>query len=155
MHISKFYDINDNFRWHIKETVEKNIEANGGYMTDEWCYSVTGQDLYDIRNLMKYDIISAKKPEDIEDLKHDIRYNTRTPKIDGNTVLVTNLRHYEALMHAKESFEQVKNGMETNISADLLAQDLRQALFYIGSITGEVTNSEVLGTIFSRFCIGK
>ena len=153
--ISKFYDINDNFQWKIKQTVEKNIEANGGYMCDEYSYSVTGQDLYDIRNLMHYEIMSAKDTEDIEDLKHKIRYYTSTPKIDGNTVLVTNLRHYEALMQAKESLEQVKNGMDNNLSADLLAQDLRQAVFYIGSITGEVTNGEVLGTIFGRFCIGK
>lgn len=99
--------------------------------------------------------MSAKKPDDIEDLKHDIRYCTRAPKIDGNTVLVTNVRHYEALMQAKESLEQVKNGMKNNLSADLLAQDLRQALYYIGNITGEVTNGEILGTIFGRFCIGK
>jgi tRNA modification GTPase len=69
--------------------------------------------------------------------------------------LVTNIRHYEALMQAKESLEQVKNGIENNLSADLLAQDLRQALYHIGSITGEVTNGEVLSTIFGRFCIGK
>lgn len=155
IHISKFYDINDDFHWEIKQTVEKNIESHGGYMCDEYSYSVTGQDLYDIRNLMRYKIMSAKKPDDIEDLKHDIRYCTRTPKIDGNTVLVTNVRHYEALMQAKESLEQVKSGMESRLSADLLAQDLRQALFYIGSITGEVTNGEVLGAIFSRFCVGK
>lgn len=153
--ISKFYDINDNFQWKIKQTVEKNIEAHGGYMCDEYSYSVTGQDLYDIRNLIHYEIMSAKDTEDIEDLKHKIRYYTSTPKIDGNTVLVTNLRHYEALMQAKESLEQVKKGMENNLSADLLAQDLRQALYHIGSITGEVTNGEVLGTIFGRFCVGK
>ena len=155
IHISKYYDINDDFRWEIKDTVEKNIEAHGGYMCDEYSYSVTGQDLYDIRNLMRYKIMSAKKADDIEDLKHDIRYYTRAPKIDGNTVLVTNIRHFEALTHAKESLEQVKNGMDNNLSADLLAEDLRQALYHIGSITGEVTNGEVLQNIFGRFCIGK
>ncbi len=155
INISKFYDINDGFRWQIKQTVEKNIEAHGGYMCDEYSYSVTGQDLYDIRNLMHYEIMSAKNPEDIEDLKHNIRYYTSAPKIDGSTTLVSNIRHFEALTHAKESLEQVKNGLENKLSADLLAEDLRQALYHIGSITGEVTNGEVLNNIFSRFCIGK
>lgn len=153
--ISKFYSINDDFQWQIKHTVEKNIEDHGGYMTDEFCYSVTGMDLYDIRNLMTFYIISAKKDEDIEQLKDSIRFYTKTPKLDGNATLVTNIRHYEALMHAKGSLEQVKNGMDSKLSADLLAQDLRQALYYIGSITGEVTTGEVLNTIFGRFCIGK
>lgn len=155
INISKFYDINDGFHWQIKQTVEKNIEAHGGYMCDEYSYSVTGQDLYDIRNLMHYEIMSAKNPEDIEDLKHNIRYYTSAPKIDGSTTLVSNIRHFEALTHAKESLEQVKNGLENKLSADLLAEDLRQALYHIGSITGEVTNGEVLNNIFSRFCIGK
>ena len=155
INISKFYDINDGFHWQIKQTVEKNIEAHGGYMCDEYSYSVTGQDLYDIRNLMHYEIMSAKNPEDIEDLKHNIRYYTSAPKIDGSTTLVSNIRHFEALTRAKESLERVKNGLENKLSADLLAEDLRQALYHIGSITGEVTNGEVLKNIFSRFCIGK
>ena len=104
---------------------------------------------------MTFYIISAKKDEDIERLKDSIRFYTKTPKLDGNATLVTNIRHYEALMHAKGSLEQVKNGMDSKLSADLLAQDLRQALYYIGSITGEVTTGEVLNTIFGRFCIGK
>ena len=155
IHISKFYNINDNMCLEIKHTVEKNIEDHGGYMTDEYCYSVTGMDLYDIRNLMRYHIMSAKNPDDIENLKHDIRYCTSIPKVDGSTTLVSNIRHFEALTHAKENLEAVKKGMDDKLSADLLAQDLRQALYYIGSITGEVTTGEVLNSIFSRFCIGK
>lgn len=155
MDISKFYDINDDMKWRIKHALEDNIEAHGGYMTDEFGYSITGRELRDIRNLMTYHIRSAKKPEDIESLKHDIKYYTKSYKVGANDVLVTNMRHYEALMNAKASLEQVKAGIENNLSADLLAEDLRQALYSIGSITGEVTNGEVLGNIFSRFCIGK
>ena len=76
-------------------------------------------------------------------------------KVGVNDVLVTNLRHYEALKNAAESLEKVSEGIKNNLSADLLAEDLRQALYHIGSITGEVTNGEVLSNIFSRFCIGK
>lgn len=153
--ISKSYSINDDMNYYIKPAVEKNIEDHGGYMTDEYRYSVTGMDLYDIRNLMTYKMMSAKNPDDIEDLKRDIRRHTKTTKVGANETMVANIRHFEALMHAKESLEQVKEGMDNKLSADLLAQDLRQALYHIGSITGEVTNGEVLGTIFGRFCIGK
>ena len=88
-------------------------------------------------------------------MKYIIRSNTDAPHLDGNTTLVSNIRHFEALTHAKESLEQVKKGLDDKLSADLLAQDLRQALYYIGSITGEVTTGEVLNNIFGRFCIGK
>ena len=119
------------------------------------CYSITGMDLYDIRGLITFSYLSAKNNEDVEDFKHSIPQYTNMPKIDGSTTLVSNIRHFEALTHAKESLEHVKNGIDNKLSADLLAEDLRQALYHIGSITGEITNGEILNTIFSRFCIGK
>lgn len=155
MDAGTMFTLNDDFEQSVKSTFEKNIEKNGGYMTDEYCYSITGMDLHDIRNLTTFSYMSAKNPEDVESLKDRIRRDTDAPKIDGNTVLVTNIRHFEALTHAKESLEQVKKGLDDKLSADLLAQDLRQALYHIGSITGEVTTGEVLSSIFSRFCIGK
>ena len=111
--------------------------------------------IYHIRNLMHLDYISVKSPEDVEDLKKSIGRMDRLPELDAQSVLVTNVRHYEALLHASESLQAVKVGLETNIPTDLVSQDLRQALHYLGSITGEITTDEVLGTIFSRFCIGK
>ena len=77
------------------------------------------------------------------------------PLAHPDATLVTNMRHYEALFHASESLKSVQQGLEMNIPIDLISQDLRQALHYLGSITGEITTDEVLGTIFSRFCIGK
>ena len=156
MDAAKMFTLNDDYFDYMKSTYEKNIEKHGGYMTDEYGYSITGMDLYDIQGLLTFSYMSAKNPEDIENLKSSIRHRyTDMPKIDGSTTLITNIRHFEALTHAKESLEQVKNGLENKLSADLLAEDLRQALYHIGSITGEVTNGEVLNTIFSRFCIGK
>ena len=76
-------------------------------------------------------------------------------KIGQDAVLVTNLRHYEALQHANESLAAVRRGLDEGIPTDLVAQDLREALYYLGSITGEITTDEVLGNIFGRFCIGK
>ena len=74
---------------------------------------------------------------------------------DRNETIVTNLRHYEALSKALKSVQAVKQGINNDIGTDLLAQDIRQALHYLGEITGEVTTDELLGNIFSRFCIGK
>ena len=156
MDAAKMFTLNDDYFDYMKPTYEENIEKHGGYMTDEYCYSITGMDLYNIQGLLTFSYMSAKNPEDIENLKSSIRHRyTDMPKVDGNTTLVSNIRHFEALTHAKESLEKVKDGIENKLSADLLAEDLRQALYYIGSITGEVTNSEVLNNIFGRFCIGK
>ena len=156
MDAAKMFTLNDDYFDYMKPTYEENIEKHGGYMTDEYCYSITGMDLYNIQGLLTFSYMSAKNPEDIENLKSSIRHRyTDMPKVDESTILVTNIRHFEALTHAKESLELVKNGLDNKLSADLLAEDLRQALYYIGSITGEVTNSEVLNNIFGRFCIGK
>lgn len=155
MDAGAMFTLNDDYEDYMKSAYEKNIENHGGYMTDEYCYSITGMDLHNICSIMTFSYISAKDPEDVDSLKQTIRHCTKMPKVDGNTTLVTNIRHYEALVHAKKSLEQVKKGMDDKLSADLLAQDLRQALYHIGSITGEVTTGEVLGNIFGRFCIGK
>lgn len=99
--------------------------------------------------------ISAKDTADIDILKSLIVNHSDIHKVTSNEALVTNARHYEALVHAAQSLRQVYNGMDMNLSADLLAEDLKQGLYYLGSITGEVTNDEVLGNIFGRFCVGK
>ena len=99
-------DLNQQAMWmdteyiidNLRVAIERNIEDNGGYMLDEYKYSITGQDCYDIRNLIKYDFISAKNEEDIEKLKKNIAFYGRDLVVGENEVLVTNLRHYEALM---------------------------------------------------------
>jgi tRNA modification GTPase len=70
-------------------------------------------------------------------------------------VIVTNIRHYEALNNASNAIDRVSNGLNKNVSSDLIAQDIREVLHYMGEITGEVTTDEILGNIFSKFCIGK
>ena len=72
----------------------------------------------------------------------------------GDTV-VTNMRHYEFLSQALISLVEVEKGLENDISGDLLSIDLRKAIDSIGEITGQITNDEMLGNIFSNFCIGK
>ena len=97
--------------------------------------------------------ISAKHKFGLNDLYNTLKHSQ--PLAHPDATLVTNVRHYEALVHAGDSLERVQQGLEMNIPTDLVSQDLRQALYHLGSITGEITTDEVLGSIFSRFCIGK
>ena len=97
--------------------------------------------------------LSAKHGFGLNDLYNALRHSQ--PLASPDATLVTNVRHYEALLHASESLQSVQQGLEIGTPTDLVSQDLRQALHYLGSITGEITTDEVLGTIFSRFCIGK
>ena len=75
--------------------------------------------------------------------------------LDYQGVIISNLRHYEALENANKELVKVKTGLDNNTSGDFLAMDIRQALQYIGTITGEISSDELLGNIFANFCIGK
>lgn len=110
-------------------------------------------DLGDNPSASPYLAISAKMGQGLDELKSKLIQCC--PRIENETTMVTNLRHFEALKQAQSSLLEVKKGLEVGLSTDLITQDLRQALYYLGSITGEITTDEVLGTIFSRFCIGK
>ena len=100
--------------------------------------------------------LSAKTGLGLTDLKDRIFTSTvEKEMLETETPLITNLRHFEALTSAGKALEQVKAGIHSQLSGDLLATDIREALFYLGSITGEISVEEVLGSIFSKFCIGK
>ncbi|MDR1223410.1 MAG: tRNA uridine-5-carboxymethylaminomethyl(34) synthesis GTPase MnmE [Tannerella sp.] len=100
--------------------------------------------------------ISCKEPADIERVKSYIIRLANLGKVTENEVIVTNIRHYEALCRAGESIERVIEGLDSNLSGDLLAEDIRECLHYLGEITGgEIATEEILSTIFSKFCIGK
>ncbi|MBF6640037.1 tRNA uridine-5-carboxymethylaminomethyl(34) synthesis GTPase MnmE [Flavobacterium sp. J49] len=99
--------------------------------------------------------ISAKNKEGIDDLKNQLMSFVNTGALRNNETIVTNTRHYDSLLKALEEIQKVRFGMETNLSSDLMAIDIKQALYYFGEITGEVTNDELLGNIFANFCIGK
>lgn len=150
-----FYMINYDLKERLKCSYEENIKAHGGYMTDEYGYSITGHELRDLRNLIYIKIMSAKNDKDVERLKKDIVYHRPTYKVDTDAVLVTNIRHYEALVRASESLKWVEKGLENGTPTEFIAMDLRGAIHFIGKITGEITTDEILGSIFSRFCIGK
>ncbi|WP_060873553.1 tRNA uridine-5-carboxymethylaminomethyl(34) synthesis GTPase MnmE [Myroides odoratus] len=100
-------------------------------------------------------LMSAKANLGIDELKQTLLGFVNTGALRNNETIVTNTRHYDSLLKALEEIEKVKWGLQTNLSADLMAIDIRQALYFFGEITGQVTNDELLGNIFANFCIGK
>lgn len=99
--------------------------------------------------------ISAKALNGIENLKTALLECRIDTADDSYSTLVTNIRHFEALKEAKTALLRVSEGLDNTIPTDLLAQDIREALFHIGEIVGEINTEEILGNIFSKFCIGK
>ena len=99
--------------------------------------------------------ISAKQRSGIDGLQQLLIKAAHLPTVTQNDVIVTNVRHYEALSRASDAIHRVQQGLEMNISGDFLAQDIRECIFHLSDIVGEVTTDQVLGTIFERFCIGK
>lgn len=104
---------------------------------------------------LRYLTISAKTGAGISDLKEKLHSAAQQPDIQSGDVIVTNIRHYEALTHAAAAISRVKQGLITQLPGDLIAQDLRECNYYLGSIIGEISNNELLGSIFSKFCVGK
>ena len=100
-------------------------------------------------------MLSAKTGENVEVLKTTLLDFVNTGALRNNETIVTNTRHYDALLKALEEIDKVQLGINNNLSGDLLAIDIRQALYYFGEITGEITNDDLLGNIFANFCIGK
>jgi len=100
-------------------------------------------------------LLSAKTGLGVEALKQKLISFVNTGALRNNETIVTNTRHYDSLLKAFEEVQKVKSGLETDLSGDLLAIDIRQALYHFGEITGEITSDDLLGNIFANFCIGK
>jgi tRNA modification GTPase len=100
-------------------------------------------------------LLSAKTGFGVEQLTNKLLNLINTGALRNNETIVTNSRHYDALLKAFEEIQKVNHGLETGLSGDLLAIDIRQALYHFGEITGEITNDDLLGNIFANFCIGK
>ena len=100
-------------------------------------------------------MISAAQKTNLQDLKDQILSHFHINTVKQGDVLVTNLRHYQNLMATNDSLNRVLSGMETSVTGDFLAMDIRQSLHYLGEITGEITTEDLLDNIFSKFCIGK
>ncbi|MDC0634793.1 tRNA uridine-5-carboxymethylaminomethyl(34) synthesis GTPase MnmE [Flavobacteriaceae bacterium] len=99
--------------------------------------------------------MSAKTGTGVELLKTKLLDMVHTGKLQNNDTIITNARHYDALRLALKNIQKVHDGMQTGLSGDLLAIDIREALYHFGRITGEISTDDLLGNIFANFCIGK
>lgn len=109
----------------------------------------------DFEELQNCIFISALENKGIEKLKSKLLEIVKSADFKTGDAVITNIRHFENLTQTQLALERILVGLDLNVSGDLLAQDIRQALFYLGQITGEVTTDDLLGNIFSKFCIGK
>jgi len=98
--------------------------------------------------------VSAKRKENIHLIAESLQHTIKKSGI-GEQTIVSNTRHYEALLATDKALHEVLEGLQSGLSADLLTSDIRSALYHLGEITGEITTEDILGSIFSRFCIGK
>ena len=158
------FDDKDNTVSEITTFVKENYREGAKYVllhnkTDLSLEETTAFDDEILQSLKGYTDtllrISAKEGQNITELKNFLADYAQTLSHIGKATVVTNIRHYEALSNALQAIEKVEEGMQMHLSCDLLAIDIRETLYHLGSITGEVSNEEVLGNIFSRFCIGK
>ena len=100
-------------------------------------------------------MISAKHGIGIDELRATLRSKTDTSQLRAGSVVISNMRHYEALSHAHDAMIDAMRAMSMDIPTDLLSEDIRRVTNHLGEITGEITSDDILHTIFSKFCIGK
>ena len=138
-----------------KDLVNSEFEGELSVISDQ--LSVISYQLSDNRQQTTDNIlyISAKNKTGIEDLKLHILRKVNLHSINTDDVLVSNIRHLEALQKTEDSLNRVLINIDNPITSDFLASDIKQALYYLGEITGQVTTDDLLETIFSKFCIGK
>ena len=112
---------------------------------------------HNFKNLVELEtlFVSAKRKENINMINETLLKSVSVGVEEANQSVVASSRHYQALIETLKSLEMVHQGVHQNVSGDLLSSDLRAALHHLGTITGEITNDELLGNIFGRFCIGK
>lgn len=100
-------------------------------------------------------VLMSAKEQDTQALENLLLEQLKQGKISDNEMIVSNSRHYASLHHALEAIVKVQQGLDHGLTGDFLALDIRTALDHLGEITGQITSDDLLGNIFSRFCIGK
>lgn len=133
--------------------LHNKIDLVGGYFENDFDSKIKTELFPDVTNTILG--ISAKDPESVESIKTELSSYIEDLRESESNVVVTNQRHYEALKNSLLAIDAVKEAISAKISTELLAYELRNALENLGEISGEFTNDEVLGNIFSKFCIGK
>lgn len=145
------------------ETYEKVLQEQKQLVSANKKFILVGNklDLLDADNAIKKFqniealFISAKEHTHVNILKKELVDKVVSGKIETENIIITNARHYEALQKISDSLTDIQNGLDNKISGDLIALDIRRCLYYLGEITGQITNEDQLDYIFSKFCIGK
>lgn len=150
--------ISDETYSDIKNQIEKKLSQ---YPDKQQLILVNKMDTSKLKTIKKcfdqydYLTISAKTGEGVEALKKQLLGLVQMGKLHNNDTIITNARHYDALRQALDNIQKVQHGLQTGLSGDLLAIDIREALHHFGRITGEISTDDLLGNIFANFCIGK
>ena len=146
----------------VEELQERITELNNKYPLKKILTIINKADLLSNEKISslksKYSnliVLSAKQKTGITELTTTLTQLANKGALSNNETIVSNSRHFEALNNALNAIKEVQKGIDANISTDLFSIDIRQALFHLGEITGEVTTEDLLGNIFANFCIGK
>jgi len=131
---------------------EKNIQYVLVANKTDLAQPAVVQSMIDLKSVL---FIAAKSNTGMDVLKQALTQKAISGDVNTEATIVTNARHYDALLKLSQSLTDVRNGMNDQVPGDLLALDIRQCLHYLGLITGEITNEDQLDFIFSKFCIGK
>ncbi len=145
------------------EAIRKQLQGNDKHLVlvlnkadrvDEKKLSLLERDI-NLKESERLIAISAEKGKNIDSLSNLLLEIVSHGSLKHQDVVISNIRHLNALKSASESLSRVSEGLSSSLPTDLLAQDIREALHFLGEITGEVTTDEILGNIFKNFCIGK
>ena len=150
------FDVNDTNLDEINSDIEsfKRKDLSVILVRNKVDLEIVSKDLFKELKNVNFLEISANDNNSVNILKNKLldEVNILNPHTD---TIVSNSRHYQALINAMTAIKDVSNGLESNISGDLLSIDIRKSIEHLAEITGEITNDDVLGNIFSNFCIGK
>ena len=150
------FDVNDTNLDEINSDIEsfKRKDLSVILVRNKVDLKIVSKDLFEELKNLNFLEISANDNNSVNILKNRLldEVNILNPHTD---TIVSNSRHYQALINAMTAIKDVSNGLESNISGDLLSIDIRKSIENLAEITGEITNDDVLGNIFSNFCIGK
>jgi tRNA modification GTPase len=150
------FDVEEETLGGLEAAVAQVREVNANYLLIGNKADVSGEDSI----AKKFEgiealYISAKTHHHVDALKARLVDKVLQGQVNTESTIVTNARHYHALLQVADALKDVKTGMDSTIPGDLLALDIRRALHYLGEITGEISNEDQLDYIFSKFCIGK
>ncbi len=149
------FDVNTTTEKELKEDLSELRHIDIPYVVVGNKIDANSKSIHSFKNFDGIIFISASHKAGIEELKEKLLEMVNLKSFKTGDVVVTNMRHYENLAHTQEALEEVLEGLDTGVTGDFLAQDIRRALHFLGEITGEITTDDLLDNIFSKFCIGK